>query len=303
VWTSKAIDLGLHARFGRLDWTSSGTVSLSSRTGNTEKPDDTWSPWSADLKNPGQIKSPGARFIQLRARFDDENAALTEVVVPFVTDNLRAVITRVTVKTAGADRISSPSSKTEASGGPITAEPKHEVDVDWNVDNPDNDVLRYRLQQRMVGTSQWFDILEPHEKLTKSNYKWDTSVLPEGRYSVRVSASDEIANPPETTTRHELESHVFVVDNTPPDIQGLGVTGRRVHGTAIDGVGPVARIEASLAGSDDWIVVAPSDGVFDETSEEFEFDASVLSSSGPALIAVRVYDSENNVVVRSVTLR
>jgi hypothetical protein len=256
------------------------------------------------MKAPGEVKSPNARFIQVRARFGDENASLTEVVLPFVTDNLRAVITRVNAKTPGTGRISAPSGKTEASGGPISADPKHEVEIDWSVDNPDNDVLRYRLQQRMVGTAHWFDILDPHEKLTKSSYTGDTRSLPEGRYSVRVSASDEIANPPETATRHELEIHVFVVDNTPPDVQGLAVVGgRRVRGTALDGVGPIARIEASMAGSDDWMVVAPGDGVLDETSQDFEFDASSLSSSGPALISVRVYDSENNVVVRSVTLR
>lgn len=304
LWTSKAIDLGLRARFGRLDWTSTGSVALSTRTGNTKDPDDTWSPWSPDLGAAGDVKSPAARFIQFRARFGDEKAALREVVLPFVTDNLRAVITRVTAKTPGTNRISAPSGKTEASGGPITADPKHEVELEWNVDNPDNDVLRYRLQQRMVGTPHWFDVLDPSEKLTKSSYTWDTRSLPEGRYSVRVTATDEIANPPESVTRHELESHVFVVDNTPPDVQGLGVAGgRRVRGTALDGVGPIVRIEASSAGSDDWIVVVPSDGVFDETSEEFEFDASLLSASGPALISVRAYDAENNVVVRSLTLR
>ena len=58
-----------------------------------------------------------------------------------------------------------------------------------------------------------------------------------------------------------------------------------------------------MAGSDDWVVVAPNDGIFDETSEAFEFDAGSISPSGPALISVRAYDSENNVVVRSISLR
>lgn len=304
IWTSKVIDLGIRAKFGRLDWTGKGTLALSSRTGNTKEPDDTWSAWSGDLKAPGEVQSPSARYIQFRARFVSDDAALSEVVLPFVTDNLRAVITRVTAKTPGASRISAPDGKTEPSGGPITADPKHQVELDWSVDNPDNDVLRYRLQYRLVGTDSWFDILEPRERLTKSSYTWETRSLPEGRYSVRVSASDEISNPPESATRHELESHVFVVDTTPPDLRGLTVVGnRRVRGTALDGVGPIARIEFSLTGTDDWIVVAPGDGVLDETSEEFEFDASAVSSAGPALISVRAYDAENNVVVRSVSLR
>jgi hypothetical protein len=253
---------------------------------------------------PSDVKSPKARFIQLRARFGDRDASLSEVVLAFVTDNLRAVITKIDAKTPSAGRISSPSGKIEASGGPITQNPKSEVELDWKVDNPDNDPLRFRLQQRMVGTDPWFDLLEPHEQLTKSSYTWNTRDMPEGRYWVKVSASDEGANPPESITRHELTSNVFIIDNTPPEIEGLALAGgRRVRGTALDGVGPIARIEFSVVGTDDWIVVAPSDGLLDETSEAFEFDASVVSPTGPALLSVRVYDSENNAVVRSIALR
>lgn len=304
VWTSKVLDLGIRAQFGRLDWTSSGKVALSTRSGNTAEPDDTWSPWSADMTAASEVKSPRARYVQIRARFGDSGAALSEVVLPFMTDNLRAVITKVEAKTNGQSRIAAPNGKLKSSGGPITQSPKAEVELDWDVDNPDDDPLRFRLSQRMVGTSTWFDILQPTERLTKSSYTWDTSALPEGRYTVKVSASDEIANPPNVATRHELESNVFVIDNTPPEIEGLALAGgRKVRGTALDGVGPIARIEFSIAGTDDWIVVAADDGLLDETSESFEFDVTPLSPNGPALISVRVYDSENNSVVRSITLR
>lgn len=303
LWTSKSIDLGLRAKFGRLSWSSQGAVKLSTRAGNTQSPDDTWSPWSADMAQPGEIASPSARFVQLRARFGDDTATLSEVVLPFVTDNLRAVITKIDAKTASAQGIAAPDAKLEASGGPITADPEHEVKLEWNVDNPDKDPLRFRLEHQLMGTDAWYDILPPTEKLTKASYTWDTSALPEGHYRVRVSASDEIANPPESALRHELTSNVFIVDNTPPEVSGLAAAGgRRVRGTALDGVGPISRIEFSVAGSNDWVVVAPSDGIFDETSETFEFDAASVSPSGPALISVRVYDSENNVVVRSISL-
>lgn len=303
LWTSKVIDLGLRARFGRLQWTSDGDVKLSTRTGNTQEPDDTWSSWSADMNASGEVKSPPARFIQVRARFGGPSATLSEVILPFVTDNLRAVITKIEAETASNKGLSAPDGKLQESGGPITADPEHEVELKWDVDNPDKDPLRYRLHYQLVGTNYWFDMLEPNQKLTKSSYDWDTRSLPEGQYRVRVSASDEIANPPEAATDHSLVSHVMLVDNTPPELKGLTAAGRRVKGTALDGVGPIARVEFALAGSDDWNVVVPTDGVYDETSEEFEFDASSVSASGPALISVRVFDSENNVVVRSLQLR
>jgi hypothetical protein len=304
IWTSKVLDLGLRARFGRIEWTANGAVSVSTRSGNTAEPDDTWSPWSAELKTAAEVSSPAGRFVQMRAQLGGDGASLSDLVLSFVTDNMRAVITKVSAETAGEKRISSPDGKLQASGGPITEQPDHDVELKWEVDNPDSDPLRFRLSYQLVGNNAWFDILEPQEKLTKTSYSWDTSALPEGRYRVRVTASDEIANPSELATRHELESIALVVDSTPPEVQGLQALGnRRVQGTALDGVGPIARIEFALPGSDDWAVVAPKDGVLDETSEEFEFDASAISPSGSALISVRVYDSENNVVVRSVMLR
>ena len=75
--TSKALDAGLHAHFGQLSWTASGSLELSTRSGNTQQPDDTWSPWSEPLIKPGMIQSPPARYVQIRARWSrDPQAAL-----------------------------------------------------------------------------------------------------------------------------------------------------------------------------------------------------------------------------------
>ncbi len=304
VWTSKVIDAGLRARFGRLEWSAEGELELSTRSGNTQEPDDTWSQWSNAMRAPAKVQSPAARFIQVRARFSrDPKAQLREVVVPFVTDNLRAVVTEIEIDNASAKASDPADGKLRSSGGPITGKPEHDVDISWNVDNPDKDELRYRLQYRLEGTQTWFEMLEPHEKLTKQKYSWNTSDLPEGRYRVRVIATDELSNPPDQVKRHQLDSHVLVVDNTPPDVTGLQVNGRTVRGVAVDGVGPIARIEAAVAGTDDWIPFAPADGIFDASREEFSADLSSLSPSGASLITLRVYDQENNQTVRSVTLR
>ena len=63
IWTSKVFDAGLRARFGLIDWESTGAIEVSTRTGNTKEPDETWSPWSRDLAAPGNVDSPAARFI------------------------------------------------------------------------------------------------------------------------------------------------------------------------------------------------------------------------------------------------
>jgi len=95
VWTSKVLDATLRARFGTVSWRSSGPVEVSFRTGGTGVPDATWSGWSNPITGPAPINAT-ARYVQVRARFSrDPNATLAEVTVPFVTDNVRPVITEV----------------------------------------------------------------------------------------------------------------------------------------------------------------------------------------------------------------
>ncbi|MEP7051612.1 MAG: hypothetical protein ABJB12_14720 [Pseudomonadota bacterium] len=301
VWTSKVLDAGLRARFGKVTWESTGAIQLSTRTGNTKEPDDTWSAWSTGFSVPSLIASPAARYLQVRARFaTDPNAVLSALGISFVTDNLRAVITSVDAKDPDN---SDNDDLIHASGGPVTHKAESTIALSWKVDNPDKDELRYRLQYRQVGNNLWFDVLKPQEKLTKENYTWETSDLPEGRYHLRLIATDELSNPPDRVTRDQMESPVVLVDNTPPVVEGLKVNGKRVQGVAIDGVGPIARIEFSLAGSDEWTPFYPTDGIFDEQREEFDADLSKLAPALPALVSLRVYDKANNSVIRSILLK
>jgi hypothetical protein len=299
VWTSKVMDAGLRARFGHMSWESTGPVDVSTRSGNTKEPDDTWSAWTKDSAAPGLVASPAGRYLQVRARFaKDKNAELSAFEVAFVTDNLRATVDEVSAKPRreGGEEI-------RTSGGPVAKKPDTKLNLSWKTDNPDKDELRYRLQYRLVGTGTWYDLTKRDEVLTKDSYDWDTATLPEGRYRVRVVATDELANPPDLVTRDDAESGIVLVDNTPPRVEGLKVVNRRVQGVAFDGVGPIQRIEVALAGTDDWTPFFPTDGIFDEAREEFDLDVASLATNVPALLAVRVFDDANNVVILNVALR
>jgi hypothetical protein len=81
------------------------------------------------------------------------------------------------------------------------------------------------LQYRLLGTNEWVDILKPGRPLTKTQFDWDTADLPEGRYQMRVQASDELSNPPDRVKKHELASNTIVVDNTPPALVSLEANG------------------------------------------------------------------------------
>jgi hypothetical protein len=120
---------------------------------------------------------------------------------------------------------------------------------------------------------------------------------------VRVEATDETVNPPDRSFKHALESPVIIVDNTPPVFRTLAAQGRRIRGDAVDGVGPIARIDVAFDGKNEWRPFLPVDGVFDEAVEAFDFDVSSLVGAGNHLIAVRVFDQAGNFVVRDLELK
>ncbi|OJY22368.1 MAG: hypothetical protein BGO98_37965 [Myxococcales bacterium 68-20] len=298
VWTSKVLDATLRARFGTVSWRSSGPVEVSFRTGGTGVPDATWSGWSNPITGPAPINAT-ARYVQVRARFSrDPNATLAEVTVPFVTDNVRPVITEVNA-TAKAGPTKEPVKEVPASGA---EPPKRDsvVKVTWKVDNPDSDPLRYRIAFKREGQAQWRDALKADEVHTKTELDWETSALPEGKYRVRVEASDEAANPPDQVLKHALESDTVVVDNTPPRIETLTLAGRRLRARVVDGTSPIVRFEIAIDGRTDWRPLAPADGVFDTSDESVDADVSVVVPPGSHIVVVRAFDAAGNAVSRDI---
>jgi hypothetical protein len=298
VWTSKVLDATLRARFGTLSWRSTGPVELSFRTGGTGAPDATWSGWSNPITNPTAINT-SARYVQVRARFArDPNATLTEVTIPFVTENVRPVVTEVNA-TAKAGPAKEPVKEVPASGG---EPPKHEsvVKVTWKVENPDADPLRYRVAFKREGQTQWRDALKTDEVHTKAELDWETSALPEGKYRVRVEASDEPANPPDQVLKHALESDTVLVDNTPPRIDTLTLAGRRLRVRVVDGTSPIARVELATDGKTDWRPLSPADGVYDTVDESVDTDVSAIVPPGSHVVVVRAFDAAGNSVARDV---
>lgn len=303
VWTSKVLDATLRARFGTLTWRATGALELSTRSGNTAAPDATWTAWSNPLMAPGSIASAPGRYVQARARWArDPNAVLNEVTIPFVTDNVRPIVTEVSAAPKGGPTKEPASGAVPASGGDVG---KHEsvVKVTWKVDNPDSDPLRYRIAFKREGQTQWRDALKADDVHTKTELEWDTAALPEGKYRLRVEASDESANPPDQVQKHALESETVLIDNTPPRIDALEIAGRRLRARVVDGTSPVARVEMAVDGKLEWRPLAPADGIFDTPDERVDSDVSVLVPPGSHIVVVRAFDVAGNSVTRDVETR
>lgn len=255
------------------------------------------------MTSAGVIRSPRGRFIQVRARWSrDPRAVLSAVRVPFVTENARAIVTSIQATPKGAPESEPAKRSIVESGG---APPKHDatIKLSWKVDNGDADPLRYRVQFQREGQGAWRDAMRGPDPLTKTELEWDTSSLPEGRYRVRVEASDEAANPPSESLRHALVSEPVVVDNTAPTIVELTLEGRRLRARVVDGTSAIARVELAIDGSTEFRPIGAADGILDTREERIDADVSGLIPPGSHVVVIRATDAAGNSVLRDVESR
>jgi sugar lactone lactonase YvrE len=279
TWTSKVLDAQFLARFGQLTWRGDGKIAFQTRSGNSEKPDDGWSEWSSVLETPGPIRSPAARFLQLRARLGDgADAALYAVQAYYLPGNQPATVKDITVKPASGK------------GDDTAASPVYKIE--WKVDNPDGDRLRYRLHYRPEGRAVYRPMLRESEILTRANYDWNTDGVPDGYYRVQIDASDELDNPSSSALHAASESEPFLVDNHPPVVDALRVQNGHLLGVARDDQGPISKLEYAVDGQD-WKPFFPIDDLFDTRVESFDWPLEPLGE-GTHVIAVRARDARAN---------
>jgi hypothetical protein len=85
----------------------------------------------------------------------------------------------------------------------------------WRAEDDNRDELVYDVSYRREGDTTWKPL-----KTAESDtiLVWDTTSVPNGRYLLRVVASDAPSNSPATALTGAFESQTFDVDNTPPTI-------------------------------------------------------------------------------------
>ena len=125
---------------------------------------------------------------------------------------------------------------------------------------------------------------------------WDTTSVPNGRYTVRVVASDAPSNSAASALTGDMESAAFDIDNTPPVITVTAV--RREGGRTTlafevrDDNSAVLKVEYSLDG-DRWQAVYPKDGIADSRVEQYEL--TVPDAQSTQGVVLRATDALNNV--------
>ena len=296
TYLSKVFDGEFFTAWGRLRWTGSQALVFETRSGNTVKPDKSWTAWKK-LEGPGfeggegegKVASPGQPLPAVQGRLPGQGhdpgggLAVLPAPEPAATGDRR-----VSGRGGAATTATTPAAATTSA----TRAHSSVLKLRWKVENPDNDGLMFRLYYRQERESVWRP-LGGDDPLTKPEFDWNTDSVPDGKYLVRVWVTDERSNASERALDSVFVSAPFLVDNTRPEVQGLQSRPPGVTGRARDAASLVSHIEFSVDG-EDWRPASPSDGLFDQRSEGFAIRLPEGLSRGPHVVNVRVWDGADN---------
>ena len=334
TYESPVRDAKVVAAWGRIWWRGVGAVELQTRTGNTERPDMTWSEWSAPYRDPAgaAVSSPRARFIQWRAVLRAPasggmatagaaggGSRIEDVSLAYLPRNVAPEILSITTPPTGVALLPAIQIQTdpnlEASGldpsliGPVPQVPARRafqrgaVALQWQAEDRNGDTLEYAVYYRAQSESA-FHLLR--EKLRDNFYTVDGAALGDGRYIFKVVATDAPENPIGAALSGERTSEPVEIDNTAPTVRATGepaLSGERVRVSFVveDARGRVRRADVSVDGGA-WRAVFPEDGIADSPRETFALDLP-LAGAGEHTISLRSFDASGNVGSARVLVR
>jgi sugar lactone lactonase YvrE len=328
---SDVFDAGIWSLWGRLEFrasTNGGNIAITTRSGNLDQPQKSWSPWSPAITDPkgARITSPPARFVQWKAIISagaGKSPELEEVDIAYLPKNIAPRIEQIEITPAnyrfpapaasitpatpnlslppiGKRPSSSPSLSLESTSSMQFS--KGWIGARWSAADENGDTLIYTVEIRGVNEKEW-KLLK--DKVNQKHLSWDSTPFPDGEYRIRVTASDMPSNPPEEALSGRTESDPFVIDNTPPRISGLAAQRNSanldVRWKAADALNNIKKAEYSLDGGE-WTVVAP----VTRLSDSLELDYTLVLKNVPAgehTIAVRVEDDYDNQATDKVVVR
>jgi len=303
--------------------TPAGTaVTLQVRTGSTEIPDSTWTPWTPPLRSGERPALAPARFAQFRLRLTSTRGGATpaveSVTVHWANRNLAPlwesveilppglVVTRnAPPEDIGIERVPLETQKLIPALGFGAGEKRSfrrgAQAFLFKVSDPNNDTLNYRI--RLLPDTGAPMELETAWK--EKFFTFDTLVVPDGRYRLEVTASDSPSQPLNLALSSVWRTPVFTVDHTPPAISALSAVSEgdgllRVRFTARDETS-LLKEAAVAADGDAWLQVVPEDGLFDQKEKTFNVLLPRDRVKGNRVL-VRVTDAKNNEETASVQI-
>ncbi|MFV0387572.1 MAG: hypothetical protein ACK5NT_02360 [Pyrinomonadaceae bacterium] len=318
---SPVLDAKSTATWGSIWWRANGNVQIQTRSGNTAQPNELWSDWvNAGAGGNGQIGSPSAQFLQWRAVLSGNSAELFEVSASFLQRNIAPEIQSIDVLPANVGLASNPEIFVDpniASAGlnpsdfgiivpptvPRRIFQNGARSFQWKGFDRNNDELIYSVYYRRDNDSEFILL---RDGLTTPYLTLDGLALADGRYFLKVVASDAPSNSATTKLTGEMISEPFYLDNTPPTVSSSSapvVSGNNVSASfdANEAESRILRAEYSVDGMN-WKTVNAEDGITDGKNEKFNIRVT-LDKPGLYSITLRVFDSNGNAGSARVVVR
>ncbi|MEJ7623229.1 MAG: PQQ-binding-like beta-propeller repeat protein [Pyrinomonadaceae bacterium] len=314
TYESAVLDAKASASWGRVWWGSTGSVTLQTRSGNTEKTDETWSPWSTTLteQKGAQVASPTARYLQWRAVFKGPSpASLSEVSIAFAARNIAPEVLSIQVLPTSVGLVANPpiqiDPNIELSGlDPVTfgiastvVAPRRvyqrgATSLQWNAEDRNGDRLVYDVFYRHSGEAGFKPL---RGGLTETFIAIDGQSLADGRYVFKIVARDTPSNPGSLALEGERITEPISIDNTAPTVAAVSnpvtsASGARVSFSATDIGSYIIRAEYSINGGE-WVPVYADDGISDSPTERYTINTDI-TGGGEYAVTLRVWDVNGN---------
>ena len=294
LYTSKVLDAKHVATWGRAKWKSAGDVKIETRSGATAEPNDAWHEWRPVSAEAGSIASPRARYLQFRVDVSARESSLREMRIAYLPDNQRPQI--ASVEEAEIKKSKGKSPKKNPASPPL---PTHATmkNIKWKAKDPDGDTLVFRLAYRLSSENDdEFGPMNEGDPVAGDKFAWETRGLPDGRYVIRLTASDERDNPAPRNRSAARDTDPILVDHTPPEVRDVVVANGKVRGSATDAASHIAHLSWLLDGGE-AALLSTRDGLLDARTEEFEFPLPEGLAGGTHSLAIQCADEAGNLSV------
>jgi hypothetical protein len=325
MFESDVLDAGGFSYWGRVGKqpeAADGMV-IETRSGNVGRAQRNWSPWVA--LSQGRVASPPARFLQYRATLNgtNGNAELSDVSIAYQMKNVAPVLAQVEITppnyrfpaplalttpvpnpTLSLPPITLSTARRPAQSSAVSTDPgtpaltwaKGNIGARWLAEDDNGDTLQFKIEVRGVNETAWKLV---RDKVRERYLSWDSTAYADGKYVLRVTASDVPSNPPDQALTGSRESDPFLIDNTPPEITFGPAGSLQFH--AKDALNTLGKAEYSVNGGD-WIVVEPTTRLTDSREHDYRVILPIVPP-GEVTLAVRVEDAYGNQTVAKTVLK
>jgi streptogramin lyase len=324
-FTSEVVDAKQKAFWGKiqpftLNPENKKLIKIESRTGNSPKPDATWSDW-LKIDERFTVQSPAGRFLQYKVDFEQSDIVLRNIDLFYHHENQKPEITNINIIPMGFAVVQNDLTKINLSFDKLTGSddptrfimakppmpklvlesPNNAITVGWNAKDPNDDRLEFKVQIRNLGSEEWVTL---QDHLDLPVFSSTTQGFEDGYYELQVIASDLPSNPVEMAMKDVRVTQPFPIDTRSPEIvilsKELVDNYISVRFSAKDEISNIQNV-AYKVGGDQVYQAFPEDRLFDSSFEEFEIKLDITNPQADRSLLIEALDTSGNRSIQKIT--